>query len=139
MKRGSSLVFVECPNCHARVSTRAIFCPECHGRLRQPPRDLAAPVFRWSFVIFNIVMVCWTAFYAVTGRTSLRDSAIAADPGPDPAAATGTPVPGEMGLGFLVMLWALGFLVLGVCAAFTHFKRPDEPASPPPPTQAARR
>lgn len=123
-------MFVECPNCHARVSTRALFCPDCHGRLRPPPRDLAAPVFRWSFIIFNVLMVCWTAFYAVTGRTTLKAPEIPTDSGLDPAAAAGTPIAGEMGLGFLVMLWALGFIVLGICAAFTRFKRPDGSETP---------
>lgn len=118
-------MFVECPNCRTRVSTRAVTCPECHGPLRAPPRDLAAPVFRWSFIVFNVVMICWTLFYAATGRTTLRPPEIVVDAGEDALAVTGTPIAGGMGVGFLLVLWGLGFVILGLCAAFARVKSAD--------------
>lgn len=116
-------MFIECPNCRGSVSTRSTRCPRCNGPMRAAPRDLTAPVFRWSFILFNALMVVWTGFYLVTGRTSIRPPAINDTDG---LVAAGSPLPGEMGLGFLLVLWALGFIVLGLCAIFNMSRGSEE-------------
>lgn len=77
---------------------------------------MAGKVFAWSFAAFNALMFAWIAFYMMTGRTTLRTPEIEGD-------TAGTPVGGEMGLGFIMMLWVLGLLILGLCAMFNFAHR----------------
>ena len=56
-------------------------------------------------------MIVWITFYMITGRTTLRTAQIEGE-------AAATPIPGEMGVGFLLLLWMLGLLILGLCAMF---------------------
>lgn len=110
----------ECPNCHAKVSTRSVTCPECHGPLRPPAADSAALVFKWAFVTFNLLMAVWVSFYLITGRITLSR--------PEPASAAdavGTPVVGGMGLGFLMTLWIAGAGILGLVAVFGLAHNPN--------------
>lgn len=108
-------MYSQCPNCRATVSNRNYDCPGCGGPLRKAPREMAGPVFRWSFVVFNALMTGWFAFYLLTGRTSLRPPAIDGRIESD-LVAVGAPVAGEAGLVFLGLLWAMGFIVLGLSA-----------------------
>lgn len=105
-------MLTQCPNCGATVSTRSVHCPDCHGRLLAPRKDAANIVFAWSFVAFNALMAAWIGFYMLTGRTTLRTANIEGD-------MAGTPVSGGMGVGFLLLLWVLGLLILGLCAMFS--------------------
>lgn len=109
-------MLARCPNCGATVSSRSIYCPQCHGRLQGPRKDAASLVFAWAFVAFNALMVAWISFYLITGRTTLRTVGIEGQ-------AAGTPVPGELGVGFLLLLWVLGLLILGLCAMFNFAHR----------------
>lgn len=97
------------------ISTESLVCPGCHAPLRQPPRDMARPVFVWAFIAFNILMAGWLAFYLITGKTGLLAPRIlsAALGGGD---AAGTPLGGNFGLGYLVTLWIWGTVVLGLFA-----------------------
>ena len=114
-------MIAQCPNCHAKVSTRSINCPECHGPLRQPGRESTASVFKWTFVVFNVLMGLWIAFYLTTGRLTIRKADI--EPVGD---AVGTPIGGSLGLGFLVSLWLVGGIILGLCAAFSLVHSPGK-------------
>ena len=109
-------MLAQCPNCGATVSTRSAQCPQCHGRLRPPDRDAGGRVFGWAFAAFNGLMLAWIAFYIMTGRTTLRTVDIEGD-------LAGTPVGGGLGIGFLLVLWGLGLVVLGLCALFNFSHR----------------
>lgn len=108
-------MLAQCPNCRATISTRSIRCPECHGPLRNVEHQAAAKVFWWTFAAFNLLMALWVAFYLLTGRVTLHRPADIQQAGD----AAGTPVAGNLGLGFLFMLWMAGVLILGLCAAFS--------------------
>ncbi len=116
-------MLARCPNCGATVSNRSDYCPQCHGRLRAPRRDTANTVFGWTFAAFNALMIVWIGFYLLTGRTTLRTAEIEGD-------MAGTPVAGGMGIGFLLLLWVLGLLILGLCAMFNFAHRPVEDDDP---------
>lgn len=106
-------MIARCPNCNTTISTRSTHCPECRGRLRLPGHDMARAVFAMTFVAFNGLMLAWVGFYMTTGRISLRTADIEAT-----GDMAGAPVAGGAGLGFLLILWLAGLLVLGLCAAF---------------------
>ncbi|WP_196258252.1 hypothetical protein [Pelagibacterium limicola] len=105
----------ECPNCRAVISGQSTICPGCHAPLFQPSHDPARPVFVWAFAVFNVLMAGWVVFYLLTGRTSVMAPRIlnASFGGGD---AAGVPVGGNFGLGYLVVLWIWGTVVLGLFA-----------------------
>lgn len=105
-------MLTRCPNCGATVSTRSDECPQCHGRLHAPRKDVANRVFAWTFAAFNALMMVWIGFYMLTGRATLR-----------PTQMAGMSAPGELGIGFLLLLWMLGLLILGLCAMFNFAHR----------------
>lgn len=109
-------MIARCPNCSATISNRSIRCPDCHGPLRQPGRDASRVVFLWSFAAFNALMIAWLSFYLLTGRLTVRIPRIEGD-------MAGAPLGGGAGLGFLLLLWFLGILILGICAAFNRAHR----------------
>lgn len=119
-------MLAECPNCRSKISPQSTVCPGCHAPLRQPPRDVARPVLVWAFVAFNTLMIGWLAFYLVAGKTDLLAPRIlsAALGGGD---AAGTPVGGGFGVGYLIMLWIWGTIVLGLFAlpSFKGTKKHD--------------
>lgn len=106
-------MLAQCPNCHTKISSRSIQCPECHGPLKQKGRDASRIVFVWTFVLFNVLMLLWLAFYLTTGRLTFYAPRIDEFGG-----AAVAPVAGGMGIGFLCLLWLIGLLILGICAAF---------------------
>ncbi len=110
-------MLTNCPNCDAVVTTRTVECPGCRGPLRQRPVDASRAVLLWCFLAFNVFMAGWTAFYSVTGRVTLRAPSVHE---PELAVA-GLPLGGNLGLGFIIGLWLLGLLLLGICASFSHF------------------
>lgn len=97
------------------ISSDSFACPACHAPLRRAPRDVTRPVFVWAFAAFNILMAGWLVYYLVTGKSGLLAPRIlsASLRGGD---AAGTPLGGGFGLGYLIMLWIWGTLVLGLFA-----------------------
>ena len=105
-------MLAKCPNCSATISARSTQCPQCHGQLRLPSRRASNAVFAWTFAAFNGLMLAWLAFYFATGRTTVEAVRI------EQGAMTGAPMGGQLGVGFLMLLWFLGLLILGMCALF---------------------
>ena len=71
---------------------------------------------KWSFIIFNIVMLCaMLAFCAHVGNVANHATS--------DAETAGVGIGGALGSGFLVMIWLLGAVVLGLITLLTKGKK----------------
>lgn len=109
------MALVACPECSHQVSDSALKCSQCGKQLRKPKRSFMGKLFKWSFILFNILMVIWMFGYmGVIGEG--MDSAA------DEYESAGTAIGGTIGIGILLFLWALGDIILGMFVLFTRPK-----------------
>lgn len=110
------MALVACPECTHEVSDSAYKCNQCGNQLRKLKRGFFGKLCKWSFILFNILMIVW--LFAVFG--SVGDAMDSAGSG---AEQTGAAIGGTIGVSMLVVLWALGDVILGL---FVLFTRPKE-------------
>jgi hypothetical protein len=62
---------INCPDCSSRVSDTALKCPQCGVQLRKPKRGALGKLFKWSFILFNALMLFWlvAGFNAASEKT----------------------------------------------------------------------
>ena len=77
-------------------------------------RGVFGHVFKWIFILFNILMLLWLVSYWNTVAPMLSQ-------GSEPARA-GSAIGATVGTGFLVFFWAAGALILGLLTMFTRGK-----------------
>lgn len=104
---------VNCPECQAQVSKTATKCPSCGHRLRTPRRGFFGVIFKWGFILFNVLMV-WL-WWNITGSVAETANTATSD-----AALTGTLIGGTLGVGMLFAIWFFGDFVLGLLVLFTR-------------------
>ena len=56
------MALVNCKECGAEVSDKALDCPKCGATLRKPKRTLFGKLVKWTFIGFNILMLLWMIF-----------------------------------------------------------------------------
>lgn len=70
------MAMIPCKECGKEVSSEAFKCPNCGARLRKAKRGFFGKIFKWSFVLFNLLMFLWViyivAFYG-DGVASTND------------------------------------------------------------------
>lgn len=109
------MALVACPECQHQVSDTAFKCSQCGVQLKKPKRSFFGKLCKWSFILFNLLMVVWLFAYfgiideGMQGATSEAEQA-------------GTAIGATLGVGMLVMLWALGDIILGMFVLFTRPK-----------------
>jgi len=106
------MALVACRECAQEVSDQAAKCPKCGMRLRKPKRGFFGKVFKWLFILFNIIMVFWLISYwiqigdLVTGKSEMEQA--------------GTAIGATIGTGMLAMIWVFGDVILGILVLFTR-------------------
>lgn len=109
------MALINCPECSKEVSDQALKCPSCGKQLRKPKRTFMGKVFKWLFILFNLLMVLWL----VTGVGSSADVINSASSEAEKAgAAIGT----GLGASIILTLWAIGDVILGLFVLFTRPK-----------------
>lgn len=79
-------------------------------------RGLFGKIFKWTFIIFNLVMPIWlVSYWATVGETMKQVGS--------EAARTGATIGATLGTGFIVFFWAAGAIVLGLFTMFTRGKK----------------
>lgn len=68
------MALIKCKECNAEVSDQATKCVSCGAQLRKPKRGFFGVIFKWSFIIFNILMVVWL-FGAISATGEVMSSA----------------------------------------------------------------
>jgi len=53
------MALIACKECGNKVSEQALKCPKCGVQLRKPKRGFFGKLFKWSFILFNILMFVW--------------------------------------------------------------------------------
>ena len=109
------MAMIKCPECNTEVSETAIKCPNCGFQINKPTRSLFGKIIKWSFIIFNILMLFW----AIAGGGTVSDGV--ANAGSD-AEAAGAAIGGAIGMGMVFGLWVFGDIILGMFVLFTRPK-----------------
>ena len=85
-------------------------------RTEKTVRGPIGQIVKWTFIIFNIVMLClMVAFCGHVGEV-VNQSASDAE-------TAGAGLGGALGSGFLLMIWLVGDVVLGLFVLFTKGKK----------------
>lgn len=109
------MALTNCPECNAEVSDSALKCPKCAYQLRKPKRSLMGKLFKWTFILFNVVMIFWLfSYFGNVGEIVNTSSSEAEQTG----AAIGATIGTSMILGF----WVFGDIILGLLVLFTKPK-----------------
>jgi uncharacterized paraquat-inducible protein A len=109
------MALINCPECSAEVSDSALKCPKCGVQLRKPKRGFFGKVFKFVFVVFNLLMAAWMFSYfgAVGDLTSTASSG---------AEKAGAAVGATLATGMLLAIWGFGDIILGMLVLFTRPK-----------------
>jgi len=109
------MAMINCPECSQEVSETALKCPSCGYKINEPKRSFFGKIIKWSFIIFNLIMLLW----AVAGGGTVSDGVASA--GSD-AEAAGAAIGGALGMGMIFILWVIGDIILGIFVLFTRPK-----------------
>lgn len=104
---------IACPECKAEVSSTAFKCPQCGFLIRAPKRGFFGKMFKWTFVLWNILMLLWL----VTGMKAVSEVNATGK-----AEEAGRAVGAAIGGGLIVAIWVSGSLILGLFVLFTRPK-----------------
>lgn len=110
------MALVNCKECGAEVSDKALDCPKCGTTLRKPKRTLFGKFIKWTFIGFNILMLLWMIF-GVGGAAETIDTA--ASDAEKAGAAIGT----GLGAMMIIFIWIAGDVVLGLMTLLTRPKK----------------
>ena len=109
------MALIKCPECSNEVSNTALKCPKCGVQLRKLKRGFFGKLFKWGFIVFNILMVIWLfSYWGTVGE-------IANTAGSE-AEKAGVAIGGTLATGMLFGVWVAGDIVLGLFVLFTRPK-----------------
>lgn len=109
------MALINCPECSAEVSDSAFKCPKCSYQIKKPKRGCLGVIFKWTFILFNVLMLVWLiSYFLQIGELS---SELSGD-----AEKAGAAIGATMGTGMLLSIWAIGDVILGLFVLFTRPK-----------------
>ncbi|WP_394546258.1 hypothetical protein [Pantoea ananatis] len=109
------MALVSCPECHKEVSDSALRCPSCAWQIRKPRRSFFGKMVKWTFILFNILMV-YCLFAGLSGSGDVINNA-ASD-----AEKAGAALGAGLGLMAIGIFWVIGDIILGMLVLFTRPK-----------------
>lgn len=109
------MALINCKECNAEVSDKANSCPKCGAKLRTPKRGLFGKVVKYTFILFNLLMLWWM----IAGVGGAADTINTAGSEAEQAgAAIGT----GLGAMMIMFIWVVGDVILGLFVLFTRPK-----------------
>lgn len=107
-------MLVKCKECGVDVSSDAMKCPHCGVQLKKAQRSLIGKFFKYLFICFNVLMLVW-----LIGGVNEASEKVDALSGAEQAGAT---IGMGIGVTFIMFLWVLGDIILGLFVLFTKPK-----------------
>ena len=109
------MAMISCPECSTDVSDTALTCPKCGVQLRKPKRGFFGTLFKWIFILFNLLMVGWLiSYFGSIGELANTTGS--------EAGKAGAAIGGAIGTGMILGIWAVGDVILGALVMFTRPK-----------------
>ncbi len=103
---------INCPECQNEISESAMKCPNCGIQLRKAKRGFFGTVFKWLFILFNLLMV-WMLYMGIASTSEIVGSA-----GSD-AEQAGAVIGTGLGIMMILSIWVVGDIILGLFVLFT--------------------
>jgi len=110
-----SVLSIFCPACKGTVSKTVFNCVHCGHQIRKPKRGVMGVVFKWTFILFNIIM----AYALISGWMNVSDQVSSAQ---TESEETATAIGVFVGTGMVITFWAVGDIILGMFVMFTRPK-----------------
>jgi len=109
------MALINCPECNSEVSGTASKCPKCGFQLIKPKRGLLGKLIKWTFILFNILMVfLWFSYTGHVADTIQTTTSSAEE--------AGTLIGGTVGVGLIFAIWFFGDFILGIFVFLTRPK-----------------
>jgi hypothetical protein len=105
---------ISCPECSNQVADTAYKCQSCGVQLRKAKRGFFGKLFKWSFILFNVLMAWWLIAGMGAATKGLE--------GMSSAQQAGTAVGAGFGAILIIGLWVVGDIILGLFVLFTRPK-----------------
>jgi len=109
------MTLIHCKSCNSEISKDAMTCPKCGAQQRKPKRSIFGKLIKWTFILFNVLMLWWL-IASLGGAADLIDST--QDEAEQAGAALGTGI----GMLFILFVWGMGDLILGLGVLLTRGK-----------------
>lgn len=108
------MAMISCPECQESISDSAFKCPKCGVQLKKLKRGFMGKIFKWGFILFNILMAWWLigGFMAATDGYDKLNS----------AEQTGAAIGTSIGVMLILGIWVIGDIILGLFVMFTRPK-----------------
>ena len=106
------MAIVECRECGADVSDSALQCPSCGFQLKKATRGFFGTLFKWSFILFNLLMASWLVI-GLGGAIETVETMSGAE---KIGGAVGT----GLGVGLILTAWLIGDVIIGLFVLFTR-------------------
>lgn len=105
------MALIACPECRGQVSSSTAKCPHCGFVINKPRRGVIGQLIKWSFVLWNILMIVWLVA-GVSSASSVEVHSKAEEAG----RAAGTAI----GVGLIMGVWMVGSVILGILVLLTR-------------------
>ena len=79
-------------------------------------RTIFGKLVKWTFIAFNILMIFWVIAGFNVASETMQDTV-------NDAEKAGAAIGSTIGMGMIVILWALGDIILGMFVLFTRRKK----------------
>jgi hypothetical protein len=109
------MALISCPECDAKVSDTALKCTQYGVQLRKAKRTFMGKVFKWAFILFNVLMAWWLV-------AGMNAASKVIDAGGSEAAQAGAAIGTGLGAMMVLIIWFIGAVVLGMFVLFTRPK-----------------
>ncbi len=111
------MALIKCSECETEVSDQAKTCPKCGAQLRKPRRSVFGQIMKWIFIAFNGLMV----YVLIKGISAVSEAS--GDFGAmNEYEQAGTAIGAGLGIGVILVLWAIGSIILGLMVLVTRPK-----------------
>lgn len=109
------MAIIPCKECKNDVSDTALKCPSCGVQLKKAKRTFMGKVFKWLFIIFNILMLVWLVVGLNAASETINNTVTSAE-------RAGAQIGTGIGAMLICFIWVIGDFILGLFVLLTRPK-----------------